>query len=130
MSVVDDKMYYGLKKMLSDNTNITAYSEHDTIRQREYVYVTLDDVETVLPSAGSSTYRGVFNIDYITNSKDVRKVRNDKSKLLEALAENTEFNTATTHYYFNGEVQTTEPGDEDEDYEFRIVYEISHTKVS
>ena len=130
MSVLDDKMYYGLKKMLSDKTNLKAFSEHDTVRGSEYVYITLTDMETILPATGASTYVGTFNVDYISSNKDKKAVRNNRSKIAEALADNTEYRSATDTYYFNGEVLNTEQGEEDDSYEFRLVYEISHTKVS
>jgi len=128
MSVLEDSMFYGLKKMISDKTNISAYSEHDTARGYDYVMISLDDIETTLPGAGSSTFVGTFSVDYITNIKNQRTVRNNKSKILEALADNTEY--GTPHYYFNGEVQTIEQGEDDDEYVFRVVYNISHMKVS
>ncbi len=130
MSVVDDKMYYGLKKMISAVTNLQVFSEHDTVRGSEYVYVSLEDVETILPATSASTFVGTFNIDYVTNNKNQKAVRSNKSKLLEALADNTEYRGTTDTLYFNGEVQNIEQGEEEDSFEFRIAYEISHTKVS
>lgn len=129
MSVVDDKMYYGLKAMLSANLNIPVFSEHDTVRGSEYLYVTLDDLETTLPATGASTFIGDFLIDYITSNKSPKAVRNNKSKLLEALAGNTEYRPSDETYYYHGEVQTIEQGEEDDPFEFRVIYQITHTKV-
>ena len=130
MSVIEDRMYYGLKKVISDNTNLTAFSEFDTVRGAEYVYIENTSIESILPGAGSSTFVGEFNIDYITNNKNKRTVRSNESKLLECLAYNTEYQTSTTHYYFNGVVVDIEHGEDDDQFEFRVFYQLTHTKVS
>lgn len=130
--VLEDRMFKGLKKALSDNTNLPAFSEPDSTSRAEYIYITNEDMETIVTgNNGSNTFRGTFNIDYITNNKNKRTVRNNESKILETLADNNYFRASNTHYYFNGEVLNMERGeDEDDRYIFRIVYQISHTKVS
>jgi len=116
--VLEDRMFKGLKKVISDNTNISAYSEHDTVKSSEYVYISNETYSTTAPNAGSSTFIGQFNIDYITNNRNQRTIRNNKSKLLEVLADNNYFQTSTISYYFDGEVLDVEHGDEDVEYEF------------
>ena len=129
MSVLQDRMFYGLKKTISDNENIFVVIEEETTTSSEYVRISLDDLDTTAPNAGSTTFVGTFNLDFYTNNKDARIVRNLKSRLVEVLGDNTYNHTTTVHYYFNGEVEDTEDGTEDDDYEFRIIYTISHTKV-
>jgi len=68
-------------------------------------------------------------VDYITNSKNLRTIRNQKSKVVETLADNNYYQTSTVSYYFNGTILNIEDGIEDDPYQFRVVYEISHTKV-
>ena len=132
MSVIDDKILYGLQKMLSDNTNITVFKEPEAVKGVEYIFLSLEDMATTLPGAGSSTYVSIVNVDFFTNMSNPRKIRNYKSKIVEALADNNYSHTTTETYYFNGTVGTIEPGDEDEtdDYIFRIPYNVNHTKVS
>jgi len=130
MSVLNDKMFYGLKKMLSDKTNITSYSEHDAISGVEYLLISNATLSTVSPNAGSSTYVGQFNIDYYSNSTNKRIIRNQKSKVVEALADNVFYHTTSTHYYFDGELIDVEDGEDEDEYLFRIIYNIKHTKVS
>lgn len=128
--VLEDRMYKGLKKVISDKTNLSAFSEHNAVKGVEYVFITNEDMETTLPGAGSSTFVGVFNVDYYTNSKNMRTVRNNKSKLMETLADNDFYRSGTTDLYFNGEILSIEHGTEDDDWVFRIVYQISHTKIT
>ena len=127
--VLEDRMFYGLKKVISGNTNLSCFTEDEKGRGSEYILVSLSDIESVSPNAGSSTFTGVFNVDYITNSKNLRTIRNQKSKVIETLADNNYYQTSTVSYYFNGTILNIEDGIEDDPYQFRVVYEISHTKV-
>ncbi|MBT7082550.1 MAG: hypothetical protein HN929_14010 [Chloroflexi bacterium] len=131
MSVLEDKMLYGLQKMLSEQTNITAFREVDSVKGVEYIMISSEDIETESSVAGSSTYIGQFNIDFMSPKRDDKYLRNKKSVIMEALADNTYYHTATTHYYFGGLIlgKDQEPG-EDDKWLFRYTYEISHTKVS
>jgi hypothetical protein len=127
--VLQDRMFYGLKKVISDNTNISAFSEHDTLKGVEYVLITNGDLETGTPGTGSSTFVGVFNIDFYTNNKNQRTVRNQMSKLTETLADVNHYQTATISYFFNGQILNTDKPDEDDKFAFRVVYQITHEKV-
>lgn len=127
--VLQDRMFYGLKKVISDNTNISAFSEHDTIKGVEYVLITNEDLETGTPGTESSTFIGIFNIDFYTNNKNQRTVRNQMSKLVETLADVNHYQTATISYFFNGSILNTDKPEEDDKFAFRVVYEITHEKV-
>ena len=86
MSVLDDRMLYGLQKMLSEQTNITAFREVDSAKGVEYIMISSEDIETESSVAGSSTYIGQFNIDFMSPKRDDKYLRNKKSVIMEALA--------------------------------------------
>jgi len=127
---VAETMVYGLKKAMSDATNLPFFSEGDTLRGLEYVFISGGIGETIDSNAGSNTFVAQYFLDYRSNSKDARTIRNNKSKILEAFADNTYFHTATVHYYLNGRVISVEDSEDEEDgYLFRITITISNTKV-
>jgi hypothetical protein len=129
-TVLDGRMYEGLKLMLNANSNVSAFSEHETAKGSSYYYISNVSMPTGSLNLGSSTFIGTFNIDFITNNRDPEVIKNQKSKLMEVLADNNYYRTSTVTYFFNGKIIDIVPPDEDDTFAFRAIYEITHTKVS
>jgi hypothetical protein len=129
-TVLDGRMYEGLKLMLNANSNVSAFSEHEITKGSSYYYISNVSMPTGSLNLGSSTFIGTFNIDFITNNLDPEVIKNQKSKLMEVLADNNYYRTSTVTYFFNGKIIDIVPPDEDDTFAFRAIYEITHTKVS
>ena len=130
MSVLT-KMYYGLDHVLSTYTSIPVFTDYQKGGYSSYIHLTDDDqMQSVAPNAGSTTFTETFNIDYYSNNKGGLFLREAKSKIIEVLGQRNSYQTASTHYYFYGEVEGVIEPDEDDKYKFRIKYKISHSKVS
>jgi hypothetical protein len=132
--VLEDRMYEGLKLMLRAYSNFEAFSETDRVRGSAYYLITNEDVISGSPGTASSTLIGTFNIDFYSNKRTIAYIRNNKSKLLEILADYNHYSTSSITYYFNGTILGIEDGIkdgiDDDPYAFRVKYEITHEKVS
>jgi hypothetical protein len=128
--VLDNRMYAGLKLMINAYSNFNAYSETEKPRSAAYYLISNEDIVSGSPGTGSSTFIGTFNIDFYSNKRVPAFIKNNKSKIMEILADYNHYSTSTITYYFNGNILGTEDGIDDDPYAFRIKYELTHEKVS
>ena len=128
--VLYNRMYKGLKLMINSKSNFDAFTDSETPRGAAYYLISNEDIVTGSPGTGSSTFIGLFNIDFYTNKIKDTFIKDNKSKILEILADNNHYSTSSITYYFNGTILGIEDGIEDDPYAFRIKYEITHEKVS
>ncbi len=128
--VLYNRMYKGLKLMINSKSNFDAFTDSETPRGAAYYLISNEDIVTGSPGTGSSTFIGLFNIDFYTNKIKDTFIKDNKSKILEILADNNHYSTSSITYYFNGNVLGVEAAEEDSPYAFRVKYEITHEKVS
>lgn len=128
--VLYNRMYKGLKLMINSKSNFDAFTDSETPRGAAYYLISNEDIVTGSPGTGSSTFIGLFNIDFYTNKIKDTFIKDNKSKILEILADNNHYSTSSITYYFNGNILGVEAAEEDSPYAFRVKYEITHEKVS
>jgi len=128
--VLDNRMYAGLKLMINTYSNFDAYSETEKPRSAAYYLIANEDLTTGSPGTGSSTFIGIFTIDFYSNKRAPAFIKGNKSKIMEILADYNHYSANSITYYFNGNILSLENGTDEDPFAFRVRYEITHEKVS